>query len=90
VLPFVQVGKDPPLYGKAEKGYRKRSQGNRHPETRCASSEPFGYAKGDEGADHIERAVRNVRDPEHAEDEGQAGCNDKQNGRPAQAYKDLA
>ena len=90
MLPFVQVRKDPPLYDKAEKGYRKRSQDHRHPETGCAPSEPFGYTECDEGSDHIQGAVRNVRDPEHPENERQAGRDDKQNGRPAQTYKDLA
>jgi len=90
VLPFVQAGKDPPLYNEANKGYRKRSQNHRHPETRCAPSEPFGYPECDEGADHIERAVCDIRNPEYSENERQAGRDNKQNGRAAQAYKDLA
>ena len=77
MLPFVQVCKDPPLYDKAEKGYRKRSQGQRHPETGCTPSEPFGYTKSHEGSDHIQGAVRNVGDPEHPENERQARRDDK-------------
>lgn len=87
---FVQMGKDPPLYDETDKSYRQRSQDQPHPETGCAASEPFGNAKGDKSTDHIERAVGNVRNSEHPENEGQAGCDDKQNGRAAQAYKDLA
>ena len=90
MLPLIQVCEDPPLHDEADQGHRKGSQGHRHPEARCAPSEPFGYAESDEGSDHIERAVCDVRDSKHPEDEGQAGCDDKQNGRAAQAYKDLA
>lgn len=77
MLPFVQVRKDPPLYDKAEKSYRKGSQGQRHPEAGCTPSKPFGYTKGDEGSDHIQGAVRNVGDPEHPQDERQARRDDK-------------
>jgi hypothetical protein len=34
--------------------------------------------------------VCDIRNPEHSEDERQARRDDKQNGRAAQTYKDLA
>ncbi len=90
MLALIQVPKQSPLGHEAQGSYPQGRAHEGQPEAEGSSSRHPGDGEGHKGADHVKRAVGNVRDPQDAEDESKARRYDEKDDRAAQAHEDLA
>ena len=73
----------------ADQADRERRQHDRAPEAEGRAAQRLDQAVGAVEAQHVERAVREVDDPRHAEDQRQAGRHQEQRRRGGQPVQEL-
>jgi hypothetical protein len=78
---------------RADQGNAKRGHDDAEPERRCTATEHIGEEIprriGAIGAQHVKRAVREIDNPRHAEDQRQARGDEEQRRRRRKAVQQL-
>ena len=81
----IEPAQDREFERRAEQPDQHRRHGEGHPEV----ARPFAERVADEGAQHVERAMREVHDAHQAEDQGEPDAEEEQQRRLRQRVDDL-
>ena len=88
MLSLVEMAEEGPLGHEAEQSNDQWGQYQSQPET-DPSANPLRDGEGDKGPNHIERAVGDIGNTQHAQDETQPSADNKQDHGPAESNQQL-